>query len=555
MWSRRSFLSLTAGAVSAHAQSPPGDIERSLIASRRDALGKKIAALRGRVDGELLAEAEVYHKALIWLLADDEEFHRRIYSHDALNVAASGFERAEALAQGESPWTTERGTVCRAYRSRIDGSVQPYSVWVPARYDPESPGRLDVILHGRNSRLNEVSFLAAAERERADGPDHLVLEVFGRTNNAYRWSGEEDVFEALDAVRRHYAFDERRVVLRGFSMGGAGTWHLGLHHPGRWAAIEAGAGFTDTLVYADKSLPGGLKGPWQRKALHIYDAVDYAENAWNVPTVGYGGEIDAQLQASVNIREALAEAGAAFLPDGLNWATSSLKAVFLVGPETPHRFHPASKARSEAFLAKAAEQGRPDPDRIRFVTYTTKYPHCFWATADGLEAHYERAEIRARRDPGRTQLEATTANISRLVLRQAEGLRRLQIDGQELSPDMAPTIYLGKAGGRWRQFDSLATLRGGGPVKRPGLQGPIDDAFTAPFLAVKPDTGTSPVLELFRKEYRKWLRAEVPVVSAGDVGAAEIAENHLVLFGTPQTNALLGRVAGRLPRQWTPGCG
>lgn len=548
MWTRRTFLALAAG--SAAAEFPPGEVERGLIEQRARALEKLLDALPATTPDALRVEAEIFHKALVWLLADDEEFHRRIYAHDALNAAADGAARAAALAKGEAPWTAERGRVARAYRSAVDQSAQPYVMWVPPRYDPENPGRIDVVLHGRNSRLNEISFLADAARNRSEGPGHLALHVFGRTNNAYRWAGEEDVHEALAAARRNYRFDESQVVLRGFSMGGAGAWHLGLHHPDRWAAIEAGAGFTDTLVYAKKSLSNGrLPGEWQRPALRIYDAVDYSENAWNVPTVGYGGEIDPQLQASVNIREALADAGAAFLPDGLDWTTRSLDALFLVGPQTPHRFHPESKARSEAFIRRALKQDRGGPDEIRFVTYTTKYPRCWWATVDGLEQHYQRAEIRARRDAARTALQATTAGISRLILRDAEHLRLIEIDGQTIEPLEQPTLYLGKQAGKWRSFDSLDALRGDRPVKRPGLQGPIDDAFTAPFQAVAPDRGESPELDLFRREYRKWLRAEVPIVSSD---AADLSK-HVALFGTPQTNALLGKVADRLPLKWEPG--
>src|SRR5262249_58188933 len=95
--------------------------------------------------------------------------------------------------------------------------------------------------------------------------------------------------------------DERRMVLRGFSMGGAGAWHLGLHHPSLWSSVEAGAGFTETRRYARlENLPD-----YQEKALHIYDAVDYAANAYNVPLAGYGGEDDPQRQASIQLQEAL----------------------------------------------------------------------------------------------------------------------------------------------------------------------------------------------------------------------------------------------------------
>lgn len=76
------------------------------------------------------------------------------------------------------------------------------------------------------------------------------------------------------------------MVLRGFSMGGAGTWHLGLHRPDRWCVIQPGAGFTTTIGYAKSidKLPS-----YQEACLHIYDAVDYAENAFDVPVVAYSG--------------------------------------------------------------------------------------------------------------------------------------------------------------------------------------------------------------------------------------------------------------------------
>jgi pimeloyl-ACP methyl ester carboxylesterase len=55
------------------------------------------------------------------------------------------------------------------------------------------------------------------------------------------------VFEAMAAFREARAatpVDPNRVVLRGFSMGGAGAWHIGLRHPSQFCVIGPGAGFT-----------------------------------------------------------------------------------------------------------------------------------------------------------------------------------------------------------------------------------------------------------------------------------------------------------------------
>ena len=79
-------------------------------------------------------------------------------------------------------------------------------------------------------------------------------------------------------------------------MGGAGTWHLGLHFPDNWCVMGPGAGFTSTHGYI-KGLP---KLPdYQEACLKIYDAVEYAENAFNVPIVAYSGGADPQKAAAV----------------------------------------------------------------------------------------------------------------------------------------------------------------------------------------------------------------------------------------------------------------
>ena len=190
-------------------------------------------------------------------------------------------------------------------------------------------------------------------------------------------------------------------------MGGAGAWHLGLHYPDRWAAVEAGAGFTDTKRF----LKLGSLPDYQEPMLHIYDARDYAMNAFDVPTVGYGGEDDPQLQASVNLREQLMKDGFKFTRDGLDWRTSDLAAVFLVGPKTQHKFHPASKQESEKFIAVHLPRKPAGPDHIRFVTYTTRYDQCYWLKVGAMEKHYERAEVDATRSDGGLKLDITTRNV------------------------------------------------------------------------------------------------------------------------------------------------
>jgi Predicted peptidase len=127
--------------------------------------------------------------------------------------------------------------------------VQPYGLVVPSSYRPgPHRHRLDVWLHGRGETSGEVQFIN--ERMTSAGRftprDAFVLHPYGRYCNAFKFAGEIDVLEALEHVKRHYPIDDDRLVMRGFSMGGAGCWQFAVHYPDHWCAAAPGAGFSET---------------------------------------------------------------------------------------------------------------------------------------------------------------------------------------------------------------------------------------------------------------------------------------------------------------------
>ncbi len=516
----------------------PSEAEIAAVRAKMTQLEGLLKQLPAKSDSDLNAEVAIFHKAAEWILRHPEEFLTKAYYDNTLKALDTGLARAADAAAGKRGWATRKGRLARAYRSRVDGSVQPYAVNVPERYDEQASWRLDVILHGRNARLNEVSFLAEHEWGK---PSPLVnrieLHIYGRTNNAYRWAGETDVFEALAAVQRHYRIDAGRIVLRGFSMGGAGAWHIGLHHPDRWAAIEAGAGFSETLRYARlERAPEHEKRVWP-----IYDAYLYAANARMLPIAGYGSIDDPQLQASVNIREQLAAEN-----------VKDLQALFLVGPKIGHRFAPESKQESEQFIEKVLAGERKIPDRIRFHTYTTRYGSCHWIQIDGLEKQYERGEVDARVEAGTAFVR--TKGVTRLVFTQQV---KAEIDGVRLNGAIHAAE---KRNGTWRAADRNPRVL----AKRHGLQGPIDDAFRDSFLCVRPtgrpaDPGAHKLslarLEEFQKTWGKFLRGDIRIKDDREVTAEDIRNHNLILFGDGGSNSLMGRVLPGIPVRGKAGDG
>lgn len=520
---------LVAAAVLAAEPYTPSDEERHAIEAKTAELGVLLNKLERN---PLYADVAVYRKAGEFILKHSEEFAAAAYVKDTLAALDKGIARAKELAANSPSWTKSKGRLVRAYVSTVDGSVQPYALIIPDSYSGQ-PIRLDIWMHGTNRNLNEVAFITQHETAAPVPPEqtYIQMDVYGRSNVSYRWAGETDVFEAIRSVEERYKIDPKRIVLRGFSMGGAGAWHLGLHHPDEWNAFEAGAGYTETKVYAKK----GPLPAYQEAALHYYDAVDYALNAVNVPFVGYGGEIDPQLQASKNIQAQL-------LKEGVNVA--DLRALFLIGPQTPHRWHPDTHKISEHFIDEAVSKGLATPSRVRFVTYTTRFNRCFWITVEELEKHYERAEVDGSREANRTTV--TTKNVARI---RVDGSGPVVLDGQKFPSAGA----FAKTNGKWTKAGSAEGL-----TKRHGLQGPVDDAFVESFLCVRPTgSGTKATeygmdtLAVLRHDFSKWLRGEPRLKDDHDVSAADIANNNLILFGDPWSNSVIAKVIGKLPLQWT----
>lgn len=552
----------------------PTPEELAAIETRTVELGRWLDELRshppidpGHPD-DLFADVAVFHKAAIWIVRHGE-FFKPSYVAMTRDALETGLARAREALQGRAPWRSRaEGSNVRGYVSKVDGSVQPYAVVVPTRpRDAGSRYRLDVILHGRDANLTEVSFLQAHEGKPArDDEPGLILHIFGRTNNAYRWAGEADVFEAIDAVKREFPVDGRRILLRGFSMGGAGAWHLGLHHPDLWCAVEAGAGFVDTIEYQslrEEQIPAD-----QRKGLHIYDAVDYALNAASLPVAGYGGELDKQLRASTRIREELERLGFAMTTEGLVTRGQSIPFLQVVGAQTAHKVDPASAALLKTFRDTHAERGQVDPPgAVRFVTYTLKFHRAPGLSVERLHEHYRRATVTLTPDDDRQTLGVTAENVAVLGIerRLAETVR---LDGQEfpLRPavdGLLPRVYFRHTEAGWQtlDYDASRDLQENVRIeKAPGLQGPIDDAFTGPFLCVR---GTREPwnadvqrwadarLAAFAALWNRYFRGDLPVKDDTAVTAEDIEGKNLILFGDPGSNRLLERWLNRLPLEWS----
>jgi dienelactone hydrolase len=542
----------------------PADVA-SELQEGADALGKEIDELRTSLKGkpdllELLPDVQIYHNAVRYALKY-KEFYNKNEFDVARNHLKKGKERAAQLKQGKAPWTTATGLVARGYVSKIDGSVQPYGLLVPSSYRADTPlgYRLDLWCHGRGEKLTELSFIDNVQKSGGpfQPPQAFVLQLYGRYCCANKFAGEIDCLEALEHVKKHYPIDDTRLVMRGFSMGGAACWQFAVHYPSLWCAAAPGAGFSETADFLKVFQEETIKPTWYEKKLwHMYDCTDYAANLYNLPVVAYSGEDDSQKQAADMMAAAMKREG--------------LTLLHLIGPKTKHAYHPDTKKELSAKIDRLANRGREaTPIHVKFTTYSLRYNESFWVRVDGLGQHWERADVDAKME-GFDSINVKTKNVTALTLEFGSGDASFEnqesvkitidedeeLEGPPVKSDKSWTAHLEKKGGKWKVIDKVDedTLR-----KRHGLQGPIDDAFMDSFLIVKP-TG-KPLNEKVGKwvdaemnraiaQWRSQFRGEPRVKNDAEVSDADIAAHNLVLWGDPASNAVLAKIKDKLPIKW-----
>jgi len=574
----------------------PADVKAELTAGAA-ALGKEIEALRSSLKDKpallaLLPDVQIYHNAVRYAVEDDI-FTSTNQFNSARALLKTGSERAAALKAGNAPWNTKSGLlalkkeleskaktpttlthlpVVRGYVSNIDGSVQPYGLKVPVTYltGDDKPRRLDFWLHGRGDTLIEIAFIEGQQRPTSQflADDTFVLEPYGRFMNAFKFAGETDVWEGLDHAAKHYPIDRNKLAMRGFSMGGAGAWHLGAHHPDQFASVNPGAGFVDVKNYQKLGDKLATIPWWEQKLWNLYDPLACPINLVNTTLVAYSGEDDAQ-KAAADLMEA------ALLKEGV-------KMTHIIGPKTGHSYEANAKQTVAKLVDDATTKGiNHQPKKVTLVTHSLKFNSAHWLTMDALDKHWDEARIEAEvvTNGGADELVVKTRNVSsfsinivpaNLVGRGA----KLTVDGQNLGfrnmvgslpppGSGAPASWWRfsaiKSGGKWSERNPSPSANSG-LAKRHNLQGPIDDAFMDSFVMVRP-TGqplNAAVSQWAKTElaeaafhWRRYFRGGPRVKDDSAITDDDLKNSHLVLWGDPSSNKLLARIADKLPIKWS----
>jgi pimeloyl-ACP methyl ester carboxylesterase len=171
------------------------------------------------------------------------------------------------------------------------GRVQPYAIYVPTHYDGTHAVPLTWMLHSLSEQHNQYGSLdprfvtAACERRSS-----ICVTTLGRGPGGWYYDEAElDFWEVWNRVATAYRLDPSRTVISGYSMGGWGTYKLGLAHPDLFSKampLEAAA------VCGTRPLPGVPVYTAGGRCAKDGDSVPIIDSARNLPFVISQGAID-----------------------------------------------------------------------------------------------------------------------------------------------------------------------------------------------------------------------------------------------------------------------
>ena len=214
-------------------------------------------------------------------------------------------------------------------------------------------------------------------------------------------------------------------------------------------------------------------------------------------------------------------------------------------PRMPHNF--GDQYPYANFVTELIQHPiKRNPVEVKYYTNTLRYNRAYWVTIDRLTRHNHDALVVADNDKGAVRI--TTTNLDALTLRPETAPSSVTVDGKSVPGPFSQEVHLSQSGGEWKQGEWPNLSR----AKRHGLQGPIDDAFNSRFLAVYGDALDKELaiaeLDAVRNPPGPMdIHGDFPMKAAAKVTQSDIASANLILFGTPQSNAVLGRIAPNLP--------
>ena len=420
------------------------------------------------------------------------------------------------------------------FRSRIDGSVQYYAL-VPASVGNPTPG-LTLTLHGAG-----VEGLGQAACFKPKPWTHVVAAT-NRRQFGFDWEdwGRLDAIEVLDEATRTLKIDPLRVWLTGHSMGGHGTWHLGVTYPDRFAGIGPSAGWISMMSYAGASRPEHTDelGQLFSRAASPSDTLALVKNLASLGVYILHGDQDdnVPVEQAREMRKVLGGFHADWAYHERIGAGHWWGNLCVDWPQMFEFFSERSRPREE------------DVKEIDFVTASPSVsPRCHWAVIEQQQKAFKHSSVHLTHDAAKRRFAGTTENVACLAIDVSHlkpaGPVHVELDGQKLGDAAWPAdggkIWLYRTVDKWHVGEKLPAT-----AKSPVRSGPFRDAFRNQVLLVIGTHGTPAenawALQKARFDAESfWYRGNgfLEIVPDTDFNPAKDRDRNVVLYGNADTNS------------------
>lgn len=472
------------------------------------------------------------------------------FLNNGLAEADSLFNKINA---GENPFADQKGSFLRGYYSDIEGSLQGYAVHAPNEYEPSKPYSLVINLHGYDpgfAAWHENQFLPSFMPFATEKGRYIVANPFGRGNTMYQNIGENDVLAVLAEVKRLYSIDEKRIYLTGGSMGGAGTWNVGLAFPDKFAALAPIMGPTEYAFWT--GLDTTDLSPERKFILAKRSALSYAENASNLPMLCNHGVKDDIVPIAQSRK-----------------IVKRLKALGydITYTEHPEAMHGGFDPQMDYDIYNWFEDKKRDefPRRVVYKTASLKHNRAYWVEIDRFADVMEFAKIEAE-IIDRRMIQVRTDNVSEFSLHLNENLVDVA-QSIKISVNDEPSFAVSVSGGGMIRFGAKQKKNGaiaGWAVllasekvafaKTENLCGPILDAYNSGFMLVAGTSGSKmetkinmQEAEAFSEQWEAWQHVPCRLKKDSEITEDDIAQFNLVLFGGPNANSVTKKIEANLP--------
>ncbi len=433
------------------------------------------------------------------------------------------------------------------FRSKIDGSVQYYAL-VPATPSSQTPG-LTLTLHGAG-----VEGLGQADCFKPKPWTHVVAAT-NRRPYGFDWEdwGRLDALEVLDEACHTLKVDPHRIWLTGHSMGGHGTWHLGVTYPDKFAAIGPSAGWISMMSYAGvprTEHPDPMADLFQRSA-SAGDTLALVKNLGSLGVYVLHGDQDDNVP--VDQAREMRKVLAGFHGD---WAYHERSGAGHwwgnLCVDWPQMFE---------FFSERSRPENADVKRVDFVTISPGVSaDSHWAIIEEQQKAYKptrHSSVAGSREAEVSPARPTTwpAWDSTCITSSRAAPLSIELDGQALKdvpwPGSGAVVWLDRVGGKWHVGAKPAAA-----MKTPARSGPFRDAFRNGMRFVVGTKGSPEenawALQKARFDAESfWYRGNgfIPIVTDAEFDATKDGDHNVILYGNANTNGAWTALLGQSPVQ------